>query len=70
MLNLHLLSDFDEILLENSSEILGADYGKVILDRKNFSFLVQVFDRGCPNAAGGYAESSVLDSFEFLNKGR
>ena len=41
----------------------------MVLDRKHFSFLVQVIDRGHPNAAGGYADGRVLDSLEFLNKG-
>ena len=41
----------------------------MILDRKHFSFLVQVVDRGHPNIAGDYAEVRVLDSLEFLNKG-
>ena len=43
--------------------------GKVILDRKHFSFLMQMIDRGHLNAASGYAEGRVLDSLEFLNKG-
>ena len=33
----------------------------MILDRKHFSFLVQVIDRGNINTAGGYAEGRVLD---------
>ena len=44
-------------------------WGKMILDKKHFSFLVQVIDRGHLNAAGGYAEGRVLDILEFLNKG-
>ena len=44
-------------------------YEIVIFDRKHFSFLVQVFDGGHFNAAGGYAEGRVLDSLKFLNKG-
>ena len=47
------------VRLESSGKILGA---KVILDRKHFSFLVQVINRGDLNAAGGYAEGSFLDS--------
>ena len=43
--------------------------GKVILDRKHFSFLVQVIEKDHLNAAGGYAEGRVLDSLELLNKG-
>ena len=42
----------------------------MILDRKHFSFLVQVIDRGHINAAGGYAEGKVLDILEILSKGR
>ena len=41
----------------------------MILDRKHFSFLVQVIDRAHPKAAGGYTEGRVLDSLDFLNKG-
>ena len=40
----------------------------MILDKKNFSFLVQVIDRGHLNAASGYAEGRVLDCLEFLKK--
>ena len=39
------------------------------MDMKHFSFLLQVIDRGHPNAPGGYAEDRVFDSMEFLNKG-
>ena len=35
-------------MLESSGEILGANWGEVILDRKHFNFLVQVIDRGHP----------------------
>ena len=38
----------------------------MILDRKYFSFLMQVFDRGHLNAAGGYAKGGVLDNLELL----
>ena len=41
----------------------------MILDRKHFSFLVQVIGRDHFNAAGGYTEGRVLDCLEFLNKG-
>ena len=41
----------------------------MILDMKNFIFLVQVIGRGRLNAAGGYAEDRVLDILELLNKG-
>ena len=41
----------------------------MLLYRKNFSFLVQVMDRGHLNTAGGYAEGRVLNSLEFLDKG-
>ena len=57
------------VRLESSGEILGSNQGKVILDRKHFSFLIQVIHIGHLNAAGGYAEGKVLDSLEFLNKG-
>ena len=40
----------------------------MILDRKHFSFLEEVIDRGNFNAIGGYAEGRVLNSLEFLNK--
>ena len=40
----------------------------MILDKLYFRFLVQVIDIGYLNAAGGYAEDSVLDISEFLNK--
>ena len=56
------------VRLKSSGEILGANLGKVILDRKHFSFLLQVIDRSHLNAAGGYAEGRVLESLEFLNK--
>ena len=58
------------VRLESSGEILGGNKRKVILDRKHFSFLMQVIDRGHLNAAGGYTEVRVLDSLELLNKGR
>ena len=45
-----------------TGEILGANQGKDILDKKHFSFL----NRGHLNAAGGYAEGRVL---EYLKKG-
>ena len=54
------------VRLESSGMILVTNY----LDRKHFSFFVQVTDRGHLNATSGYAESRVLDSLEFLNKGR
>ena len=57
------------VRLESSGKILRVNQEKVILDRNHFNFLVQVIDRGYVNAAGGYAEGGVLDSFEFLNKG-
>ena len=41
----------------------------MILDRKHFSFLVQVIDRGHLNATGGYAEGKYLGNLEILNKG-
>ena len=55
------------VRLESSGGILRANYGKVILDRKHFSFLVQVIGKGHLNAAGGYAEGRVLDNLIFLN---
>jgi len=51
------------VKLESSGEILGANEGKVILDRKHF----QVIDRGHHNAASGYAEGIVSDNLEFLD---
>ena len=57
------------VRLESSGEIMGANQGKVILNSKYFSFLLQVIDRGHLNAAGGYAKDRVLDSLEFLNQG-
>ena len=44
------------VRLESSEEILGANYGEIILDRKHFSFLVKVIHRGHLNRAGDYAE--------------
>ena len=41
----------------------------MILDRKHFSFLIQMIDRSNPNTAGGNSEGRVLASLEFLNKG-
>ena len=41
----------------------------MIFDRKHFSLLMQVIDRGHRNIEGGYAEGRVLDSLEFLDKG-
>ena len=58
------------VRLKSSGEIVGANYGEVILDSKPMSFHVYVINRGHPNAAGGYAEGRVLDILEFLNKGR
>ena len=40
----------------------------MILNRKHFSFLVQVIDRGHLNTTGDYGEGRVLDSLEFLVK--
>ena len=37
-----------------------AIYWELIRDRKHFSFLVQVIDRGHLNVAGGYADGRVL----------
>ena len=42
----------------------------MILDRKHFSFLVQVIDRGHLHAAGGNAEGRFSDNLEFMNKRR
>ena len=39
----------------------------MILDRKHFSFLVQMIDRGHLNEVGGYAVARFLDNFETLN---
>ena len=41
----------------------------MILDRKHFSFLVQVIDRSHLKVANGYEEGRVLDILEFLGKG-
>ena len=49
------------VKLDNSGEILGANQGKVILDMKHYSVLVQVTDTGHLNAAGG------MRRVEFLN---
>ena len=57
------------VRLESSDKILEANQEKVIMDRKPFSFLMQVIDRSHFNAAGGYVEGRVLDRLEFLNKG-
>ena len=57
------------VRLESFREISEANQRKVILDRKQFSFLVQLIDRGHLNTAGGYAKGRVLDNLEFLNKG-
>ena len=38
-------------------------------DRKYFSFLVRVIDRGYLNVAGGYTQFMVFDSLELQNKG-
>ena len=54
-------------MIESSGEILEVNEGKMILDRKHFSFLVQVINRGPLNAAGGYALGRVLNSLKFLN---
>ena len=56
------------VRLESSGKILGANRGKVIFDRKHFSFPVQSIDTGYLNAAGGYAEGRILDRkhFSFL----
>ena len=40
----------------------------MILNRKHFSLLVQVIDRGHLNTTGDYAEGKVLDSLEYLKK--
>ena len=39
-----------------------------VSDRKHFSFLMQVINRGHPGSAGGYAEVGVLNGLEFLDK--
>ena len=57
------------VMLKSSGEILEANQGQVILDRKYISFLVQVIYKGHLNTAGGYVEGKVLDCLEFLNKG-
>ena len=57
------------VRLESSGEILGTNYEEIFLDWKHFSFLMQVIDRGHLNTAGGYAESRVLNSLEFLDMG-
>ena len=57
------------VRLDSSGEILGANLGEVTLDRKYFTILLQVIDRGHLKAAGGYVEGRVLDNFEFLNQG-
>ena len=57
------------VRLESSGEILGGNYGEMILDRKHFSFFMQVIDRSHLNTAGGYVEGRVLDSLKFLEKG-
>ena len=36
------------------------------MNRKHFSFFVQVIDRNHLNAAGGYADDRVFDTLEFL----
>ena len=48
------------VRLKSSGEILGADYGKVILARRYFSFLVQVIGRSHLSAAGGYADGNFF----------
>ena len=48
------------VMLESSGKILGANYGKMILDRKHF--------KGHLNAAGKYAECRFLNSLELLNQ--
>ena len=55
--------------LKSSGEIFGANQGKVILDRKVFTFIMQVIDICYLDAAGGYAEGRVLDILDFLNQG-
>ena len=37
------------------------------MDRKNFSCFVWIIDGSHVNAAGGYAECGVLESFRFLD---
>ena len=39
------------------------------LDRKHFSFFMQVIDRSHLKTASGYAEGRVLDRLDFLDKG-
>ena len=46
--------------VESSGEILGANYGEMILDRKHFSFLEQVIDRDHLNTADGCTEGRVF----------
>ena len=52
------------VRLESSGEVLVTNYGKMILDRKHFSLLVQLMDGGHLNAAGSYAEGRVLESYD------
>ena len=49
------------VRLESSGEILRANQGKVILERKNFSFLIASDRWRSSYAAGDYAEGRVLD---------
>ena len=46
-----LQTDYTVVSLQSSGEILGANQGKVILDRKQFSFLMQVIDKGYLNGS-------------------
>ena len=56
------------VRLDNSGEILEVNQEKVMMDRKHISFLSQMINGSHLNAAGGYAESRVLDSMEFLGQ--
>ena len=49
------------VSLESSGEILIDNYRKVILDRKHFSFLMQVIDRDHPNTySTTFCKQSIL----------
>ena len=57
-----------DVRLESSGDILGANQGKLFLDRKHLRFLVQMIDRCHLNATGDYVEGRVLDILELISE--
>ena len=53
--------------LEGSGKVLGAKQGKVVFDREDLGFGVEMINWGHFDAAGGGAKGGVLDCLEFFD---